>query len=309
MTAPPSLSGSPRTAFLRWEAGAGTYKGGSPYEVTDNVRFKARWGVFTSVADVAAYLLTFNGQGSEADPIPLPVSIDLSSTGSDNWASLLSALDDAAAREYVDLDLSTSTMTGTTEFNPGTANTGEKWIASLTLPDAATSVAAGPGTGCFRFFTKLREISGANIETVPRYAFKSTTSLKSVSFPKATTFGEWTMHNTGLITVYLPAVTDLKEGVFLDCTDIITVNLPGITTLPLYTFYGNTHLRTAILPKTTTIGIHAFDNCPLTSITIPDGCTIEDDTIQGGFRDYYYNTTGMAGGVYIYGQLGWTGPF
>ncbi|MDR1956293.1 MAG: leucine-rich repeat domain-containing protein, partial [Treponema sp.] len=187
---------------------------------------------------------------------------------------------------------------------------GQQWIASLTLPDEATSIAAGStGSPTFRSFTNLQEISGANIVELRAFAFKNNISLKSVNFPKATTFREWSLENTGLITVYLPAATTLSQGVFHKCTQIITVNLPEITTLPISAFQPyNTQLRTAILPKTKTIETNAFQNCPLTSITIPDGCTLVDDSIQGGFRAYYEGK-GKAGGVYTYSQLGWTGPF
>ena len=90
----------------------------------------------SGVSDVGHYLTTAGSiyAGTETAPIPLPVNITLSS----DWADLLSAIQTGG--KYAALDL--SACTGVTEFDPGTANTGESKIVSLVLPDGATSVKA-----------------------------------------------------------------------------------------------------------------------------------------------------------------------
>jgi hypothetical protein len=300
------------TAFLRWEAGGQTYQGGSSYPVTANVRFKAKWGVFTTVAEVAAYLAEFVGEGISANPLPLPVSIELSSTGSDNWTALLSALQTAG--EYVDLNLSGSTMSGT-NFNPGSA-TGQQWIVCLTLPDAATSIAGGSESApTFGSFSNLQEITGAKITSIGQFAFMNRTTLSSVNFPKATAIGQRAFENTGMSTVYLPAATSIDYGAFRACNSLKSANLPALTTISQHTFLHCYSLESVILPSLTTIHYNPFTGGFITSITINAGCSI--DSRGAGIHynnrkfDIYYETKGRAGGVYIYDQRleDWTGPF
>jgi hypothetical protein len=73
--------------------------------------------------------------GTQANPIPLPVGVDLADSAN-GWAALLTAINDAnsGTGTYVTLDLSACTMSSGTEFNPGTANTGVDKIVSLVLP-------------------------------------------------------------------------------------------------------------------------------------------------------------------------------
>ncbi|MDR0655607.1 MAG: hypothetical protein LBG22_04765, partial [Treponema sp.] len=70
----------------------------------------------TGIADIAAYL------AAAPAPVSLAVALDLAS----EWQALLGAI--AAAGKYVALDL--SACTGVTEFDPGAADTGERYIVS-----------------------------------------------------------------------------------------------------------------------------------------------------------------------------------
>jgi hypothetical protein len=273
--------------------------------------------VFTTVADVKAYLLQFNGQGTKANPLPVPVAI-LAGNG-DTWADLLLALQ--AEGEYVDLDLSSSTLDGmmtAKEFTPGTNNTGEKFVVCLTLPDTAESVPGGSGTTSsydnnppFRFFTVIREISGANITTIKGRAFKGRTSLTSVSFPNVKTVNDRAFENTRLSTLYLPEAETITWEAFMNCSSLKSVNLPALKTLTSHLFMSCPNLKSVSVPGLMTMNYNIFSGSGSypTIITINGGVNFTDNSaIHHGFQDYYIGKD-KAGGIYTYGQLGWTGPF
>jgi hypothetical protein len=64
------------------------------------------------------------------------------------------------------------------------------------------------------------------------------------------------------------------------------------------------------LPAAQTIYTNAFSNCKiLTTITIGEGCTVEDSSIRNGsFQTYYTTTKTKAAGVYTYntGKSSWS---
>jgi hypothetical protein len=191
----------------------------------------------TTIDDIKAYL-----DGTAADPVPLPVSLTLPS----GWADLLSAI--AEAGKFVALDLSSCTMTGK-EFNPGEANTGERWIVSLVLPNEATSIQHNYKP-TFKNFTALTSVSGDKVETVGKYAFNKCDSLETVSLPEATKIG---------------------ESAFSGCTSLHTIDLPEATTIDQAAFSGCTSLKEVSLSAATYIGYNAFSKCEiLTEVSIPE---------------------------------------
>jgi hypothetical protein len=141
-----SMTGPEGAVLTGWNDGAVTYPMGVSYTVNGNVTLTAQWGALASMEAVAAHLASPpEGQaGTKTVSIFLPVELALAD-GTNGWAALLSAIQ--AADKYVALDLSTSTITGMTgttgRFAPGTADTGERYITALVLPDTATSIKAG----------------------------------------------------------------------------------------------------------------------------------------------------------------------
>jgi hypothetical protein len=271
------------------------------------VRFTARWGAFTSVAEVEAYLLEFNGEGSSADdPLPLPVYFP-SAPSSTEWGNLLTALQDAD--EFVDLDLSGSIWGA--EFDPGdsTSVNGREKIVSLALPDTATSIKGlstnNQNNAPFKRFTALQAISGAKIttinylafqyhglksasfpevQTIGSAAFEHCRTLKSVSFPKATTIGGWGFNDCPkLESVYLPLTKDIGDIAFRGGTSLKSVSLPVATSIGADAFNGCTNLESVSLPVATTIGNNAFAGCTkLESASLPKVKTIANSNAFKG---------------------------
>jgi hypothetical protein len=206
-------------------------------------------GPLTSIAEVVAYLASTTGGASTTDPVFLPVALTLADAGN-GWTALLDVIN--AANKYAALDLSFCTMAAT-EFDPGTANTGESRIASLVLPIAAESIKADATFGSnptFQYFTSLTSITGANIEDIGGRAFFGCTALGSVNFPTVKTIGDSAFSGcTGLAQVSLPAgLTDLGDRAFSLCTGLKTVNLPAsLTNTGVNPFIGCTSLTNIVV--------------------------------------------------------------
>jgi uncharacterized repeat protein (TIGR02543 family) len=245
---------------------------------TDPKKFYARWhkngDSLASTTDLRDYIVNAAGGDSADDPIELPaVDINLADGG---WTDLLTAI--SGAGKYVALDLSECTMAGT-EFDPGTADTGESKIVSLVLPNAATSVKAGSrygdNAGTFRFFTALTSVTG-KVKTIGENAFIYHAALETVDFPEATTIGDNAFYVcSNLTTVTLTAATTIGENAFNNCSKLEEVKLPKAETIGVSAFNGCTSLEEVTLDKATTIGDYAFSSCDnLTTVNLPKAIDI-----------------------------------
>jgi hypothetical protein len=227
-----------------------------------------------------------------------------------NWTALLDMIDTAG--KYVALNFSAGAVPGRgTEFDPGTANTGEKYVARLVLPDAAESIADGFYMDpLFQYFTALKEVSGRNIKTIRYGAFYGCAGLTSVSFPAATSIGGGAFEGcTSLTVVNLPAsLTSIEGNPFPNCRNLTTITvapgnthykaqdgmlltiggtliaypsasgtiiLSGITSIGEGAFWSCTDLTSASFPVATSIGEGAFQGCTgLTSVSFPVATSI-----------------------------------
>jgi hypothetical protein len=239
-----------------------------------------------SVAEVKARIIAAIAEDPLAlsDPghaIPLPPLAIAGSFG-DYWPVLLQAIKDRGA--YVALDLTYCGMDAASggKFDPGTYNTGEPFVAALTFPWAATSLAVGYSISPFRFFTALETVSGVRVDSVSYYAFHDLAALKTASFPEALFVGSAAFSGcTALETVDLPKAVNF-DGAFSGCTSLTTVYFPEAEHIGVTIFQGCTLLETAILPKATLIENWAFGGCTsLETADFPEARIIG----QGAFAD------------------------
>jgi hypothetical protein len=122
----------------------------------------------------------YAASGTLTDPIPVKLIVKLAGETS-RCPTILVVI--GGNRKYVEMDMTDCAMSGT-EFHPGDANTGEEYITSLVLPNAAKSIRGGDFYGgSFKHFAKLKTLSAAEVKTV----------------------GSWAFFNRGLTTVPLPA--------------------------------------------------------------------------------------------------------
>jgi hypothetical protein len=163
-----------------------------------------------------------------------------------------------------------------TEFDPGTANTGEQYIVSLTLPTAATSIKAGSdlSNGTFKNFIAMEGISGENVTGVGDYAFYGCyTALSSVDFPNMLLIGAYAFGGClTLETVSFLNATNIGYAAFSGCITLETLSLPSATAIGERAFELCRVLETLNLPVVQTIGNGAFGSCwKLTDIIVaPD---------------------------------------
>jgi hypothetical protein len=267
-----SMTAPAYKAFAGWKTGSSTYQAGASYPVTGNVTLTAQW-------DTAQYIISYlsdaSGGANAANPVSLNVPLNLADASS-GWTALLGAIQDAG--KYVSLDLSACSMSGT-EFDPGTAKTGESKIVSLVLPSAATSIKLGYYGSTFKNFTTLKSVSGAAVKTVGNYAFYDCDALTSVSFPVATSIGYYAFRDCDALTsVSFPVATSIGANAFSG-TALTTVNLPKATSIGANAFSG-TALTTVNLPKATSIGGGAFYNCTaLTTVDLPEATSIDESQV------------------------------
>ncbi|GHV96629.1 hypothetical protein AGMMS50293_29490 [Spirochaetia bacterium] len=234
---------------------------------------------FTSIADVTTYLNSTSGGGSAGAPIPLPVSLELSSA---NWTALLTAIN--TANKYIALDLSTCTASGESSggglnsdwtFNPDyNITTGKGKIVGITLPDAAMTITAGTiSNGAFKNFSALTTVNGAGVLTIGAAAFQGCTSLTSVSLPVVTTIGYGVFGNcTSLTSVSLPTVISIVESAFTGCTNLTSVSLSAaLTSISSTAFSHCANLTTFVIAPENTVYSVSLDGKMLLS---KDGFTL-----------------------------------
>jgi hypothetical protein len=231
-------------------------------------------------ADIAGAIEDHIEDNSSANPVPLPLAIDLSGDG---WRNLLQAIEDIEdAGVNVALDLTDCTMDGMTtipgEFDPDNAiTTGKGKIVSLVLPTAAESVKAGANPNLtFRYFTFLKEVNAVAVESIGDNAFVNCTALTTASFPRATTIGDYAFFQCiALETAYFPKAINIGNNAFTFCSTLTTVDFPEATNTGNDAFTYCRALTTASFPRATTIGGWAFQSCTaLETVDFPRAITI-----------------------------------
>jgi len=255
---------------------------------------------FTSLDEVAQYLLAHEGGTSTGNSISLPLAFDLGTMteAGSGWQNLLAVI--AEAGKYVDLDLSACTMNGT-EFNPvQTLAIGKNRIISLTLPNIAISIVSSSSSidPVFNNFNNLKTVSARNVTRIGATAFKFCTSLINANFPAVTYISDWAFSDcNNLTSLTLSAynnMSSLPMDTFRNCNNLTNFTLIGtgplsvieggkalvsnttllaypsasgnitinnITTISSYAFIDNTGLISASFPVVTTIGDSAFSGC------------------------------------------------
>ena len=307
------------------------YKATGTYQLTSSIELYAKWLQIPLVypADINSYLVNADPEVvTLSSPLPLPVDMELTSG---DWTAMFTAINNSG--KYVNLDLSSSTSSAGGPLDgdafdpriglPETSGSfaGRDKIVELTLPDAATSIAAiGATNPAFFGFDSLRSVSGSNVTDIGNSAFNGITALTSFYFPNVTDIGDSAFQNTGLTSVNIPLVTTIGLSAFRNCSIGGSLSLPEVTEISGFAFANDSSIGNNItslyLPKVTDIGSDAFyNNNELDSIIINGGCTINTagGTQTGRFYDFlvYYNDTApgsnKAAGTYTWtAATGWT---
>jgi hypothetical protein len=227
----------------------------------------------TSVDEVADYLAGASNAGTEDDPIPLPVDLNLAN----DWNNLLVGIQEM--KKYVALDLSACTMSGGEFDHSAGGAAGKEYVVSLVLPDMATSI-KGSDNPKPEDFVAIKSISGKNVLSIGNNAFYSyDNALTEVSFPKATTIGYKAFaYCYNLKTVSLPEAESIGDSAFHDCNTLETVSLPKAKSIGVDAFFHCDNLKTVSLPEAISISNNAFAYCiNLETVSLPKAKSIGVD--------------------------------
>ena len=289
---------------------AGTY---TYDEGTSSWKYNGSIIRFTSINHIETYLENQSG-GSSANPIPLPINMELSSA---NWIAILNAIGESG--KYVNLDLSACTRSGSVTdgglsqngtFDPRTNTTaaGRDRIVSLTLPEVADSIAPGNvGISAFYSFTNLRHVNTGNgITIIGEYAFRDN-QLTSVTIGNSvTTIGGLAFESNQLTSVTIGNSVISIGGAAFYGNQLTSVTIPNsVESIGDMAFYYNQLMTSVIIGNNvTSIGAAAFTDSQLTSITIGADVTFINSVSTSFDRNFddYYESNGKQAGTYTYDE-------
>ena len=136
------------------------------------------------------------------------------------------------------------------------APTGSIEITSNGAVDVAEYAEASVNIADFKDFIggTLTEVTASmlnGITSIRNYAFRSCTSLTSITIPEG--------------------VTSIGASAFSGCTLLTSITIPeGVTSIGNYAFSGCRSLTSITIPEgVTSIGANAFLDCPIPNLTLP----------------------------------------
>jgi hypothetical protein len=235
----------------QWKCG--TYS----WDTFDDISGATSWYYYPTIEDTGKYIkvevknsdttypIVSNAVGPVVDARPgktpsyptnlvSSTNLGVMTSSASGWRQLLTSIETTG--NYINLDLSACTMSGTS-FNPdSTVETGKKYIVSIILPTVATSIADGTGsliTSTFKNFNNLISVSGDNIITIGKYSFYDNSNLKSVNFPKVITISERAFDSCGLENANFPLVQTIGVDAFNSCSSLESISFPASAELGL----------------------------------------------------------------------------
>lgn len=144
-------------------------------------------------------------------------------------------------------------------------------LKTVDLPSTLEEI----GEHCFYGCSALMSVELPDgLKTIGGWAFRGC-DLQSFDIPESVeTVGDYAYgNNVDIASVTIPVGVTMGSGVFYECTGIKTATVEeGVTEVAAESFKGCSALKTVKLASTLeSIGEGAFQNCPLTSIALPEG--------------------------------------
>ena len=166
-------------------------------------------------------------------------------------------------------------VSGTAQVGGGTGvDDASRAIIERTVTEISDDEVQIIGAYAFRSCTSLTSVSFPACTSIGTDAFENCTGLTIVSFPACTSIGYYAFENcTSLTSVSFPACTSIGANAFCSCYSLTTASFPECTSIRNSAFYSCSKLTTANFPKCTSIGSSTFANCySLATASFPE-CT------------------------------------
>lgn len=130
---------------------------------------------------------------------------------------------------------------------------------------------------------KISEFSDDVITSLPTYALREATYLKSVNFPNVTSVGAYAFYSCpNLETVKIPKCTSLGNYMFAQCSKLTSLTATKVSVVGEYAFQNCTALTSIDLPAAYSIGYYAFYGCTaLTSVNLPNAQSLGGASFNG----------------------------
>lgn len=162
-----------------------------------------------------------------------------------------------------------------TEISDDFANSNSS-ISSLTINEGIVSI----GNRAFRNCANLKTIDIAqSVTLIGEECFYGCSVLVSFRSNGIVTMGASSFAECkNLKEVSIESLDSLQQGTFLNCSQLMDCNLPNINSIGKEAFKNCKSLKEYNIPASvTTIGESAFENLPITSITIPNNVLCIDN--------------------------------
>ena len=188
----------------------------------------------------------------------------------------------------------------------------DKTVSKIIVPDYVTSIGdsafsdcsgltsviwnavncTSAGSSLYSMFSKCSKLTnvtiGANVKTIPSYAFRDCSGFTSITIPDSvTSIGESAFSGCSSLTSVTigNSVTSIGDSAFRGCSGLTSVTIPdSVTSIGDSAFRGCSGLTSVTIGNSvTSIGYGAFGGCSgLTSVTIGSSVTSIGDSAFSG---------------------------
>ncbi len=156
-------------------------------------------------------------------------------------------------------------LTTQAEFTADKTFTLEQGNTNYKLDSAKKMLTSADGKTLYYYYGADADFDDGTIETVMPYAFAYSTTLKTLSLPKATSLGANMIIGTTVTSISADSLLEVGASAFKGLTSLETFNGAKVTKVGDSAFDGCTALVNVTLPLVTEVGASAFNKTGITN--------------------------------------------
>ncbi len=155
-------------------------------------------------------------------------------------------------------------LTTQAEYQADKTFTLEQGNTNYKLDAAKKMLTSADGKTLYYYYGSDAAFTSDTIETVMAYAFAYSTTLKTLTLPKATSLGANMLLGTSVTGITVDSVSEVGASAFKGLTTLESFSAAKATKVGESAFDGCTALATVTLPKVTEVGASAFNKTLIT---------------------------------------------